>query len=278
MTAEFSSNEAVIRLSVFFSLFVALVVWEFALPRRPLSVAKGVRWIANLSLVVINTFAARLLVPITAVAFASVVDLERCGLFSMLPLPAWLTILLGVVVLDLAIYFQHQLFHAVPALWRLHKVHHTDLDFDVTTGVRFHPLEIVLSMAIKLAVICVFGPGVIAVLIFEILLNATSMFNHSNIYLPAKLDRVLRWVVVTPDMHRVHHSVLPREFNANFGFNLPWWDRLFGTYRSEPQQGHLGMSIGQPGHREADALTLPRLLALPFAGAVGRGADSQRAD
>jgi len=278
MSAEFLGNEAVIRLSVFLSLLGALVVWEFALPRRRLSVAKDVRWIANLSLAVINTFAARLLVPITAVAFARIVDIERCGLLSMLDLPPWLAIVLGVVILDLAIYFQHQLFHAVPALWRLHKVHHTDLDFDVTTGVRFHPLEIVLSMAIKLAVICVFGPGVIAVLIFEVLLNATSMFSHSNIRLPEKLDRVLRWIVVTPDMHRVHHSVLPRETNANFGFNLPWWDRFFGTYRDQPQQGHVRMSIGLAEHRDAGALTLPRLLALPFARNVGRSGVSQRAD
>jgi sterol desaturase/sphingolipid hydroxylase (fatty acid hydroxylase superfamily) len=174
-----------------------------------------------------------------------------------------------VVVLDLVIYLQHVLFHAVPALWRLHRMHHADLDFDVTTGLRFHPIEIVLSMGIKLAVVAVLGPPAAAVLVFEVILNGTAMFNHSNIRIPLGLDRILRWVVVTPDMHRVHHSVVPQETNSNFGFNLPWWDRLFGTYRAQPAEGHDGMTIGIELFRARRDLWLDRMLIQPLLGKVG---------
>ena len=195
----------------------------------------------------------------------------RAGAFStLLALPAWVGVVASVVLLDLAIYFQHVLFHAVPVLWRLHRMHHADLDFDVTTGLRFHPIEILLSMVIKLAVVAALGAPALAVLIFEVLLNATSMFNHGNVRIPAGLDRVLRWVVVTPDMHRVHHSILSRETNSNFGFNLPWWDRLFGTYRAQPAAGHEGMTIGIEQFRDPRELRLDRMLLQPFRGDAGR--------
>ena len=175
----------------------------------------------------------------TAVGLALLVEARRWGLFHAFGVPAWVAIPLAVILLDLAIYLQHVLFHAVPALWRLHRMHHADLEFDVTTGTRFHPIEILLSMVIKLGVvIAALGTPAVAVLIFEVLLNATSMFNHGNVRMPERLDRVLRWIVVTPDMHRVHHSIEVRETNSNFGFNLPWWDRLFGTYRDQPEAGH----------------------------------------
>jgi sterol desaturase/sphingolipid hydroxylase (fatty acid hydroxylase superfamily) len=186
------------------------------------------------------------------------------GVFRALVVPVWLAVITSVILLDLAIYLQHALFHAVPVLWRLHRMHHADLEIDVTTGVRFHPLEILLSMAIKLGVVAALGAPAVAVLIFEVLLNATSMFNHGNVGLPQRLDRVLRWLVVTPDMHRVHHSVVPRETNSNFGFNLPWWDRLCGTYRAQPAAGHQAMTIGIEQFRDPGELRLDRMLLQPL--------------
>jgi sterol desaturase/sphingolipid hydroxylase (fatty acid hydroxylase superfamily) len=184
-------------------------------------------------------------------------------------MPVWLTVPLAVIAMDFVIWLQHVMVHAVPALWRLHKVHHADLDYDLTTGARFHPIEIGLSMLVKFATIAVLGPPVLAVVIFETLLNATAMFNHGNIRLPAGVDRVLRWFVVTPDMHRVHHSVEDDETNSNFGFNLPWWDRLFGTYRAQPRAGHEQMTIGIHGRRDAhEVARLPGMLMLPFRGEV----------
>jgi sterol desaturase/sphingolipid hydroxylase (fatty acid hydroxylase superfamily) len=186
------------------------------------------------------------------------------GLVNALALPAWLAIPLAIILLDLAIYFQHVMFHAVPTLWRLHRVHHSDPDFDLTTGLRFHPLEIVISTVVKCAAIAAFGVGALAVLAFEILLNATAMFNHGNGAMPAALDRTLRWLVVTPDMHRVHHSVRYNECSSNYGFNLPWWDRLFGTYRAQPVDAHTTMAIGVDAFRGADELRLDRLLLQPL--------------
>ena len=212
----------------------------------------------------IDTLLVRLVFPLTAVGLALLAEARGFGLLIALSTPYWLAVPIGVVALDLAIYLQHVLFHAVPALWRLHRMHHADLEFDVTTGARFHPVEILLSMAIKLGVIAALGPPAVAVLIFEVLLNATALFNHANVRLPLALDRVLRWVVVTPDMHRVHHSVVVRETNSNFGFNLPWWDRLFGTYRDQPAAGHAGMTIGIEQFRDPDELRPRRMLSQPF--------------
>ncbi|MGI9385405.1 MAG: sterol desaturase family protein [Methyloligellaceae bacterium] len=264
MNEAMVSPETTIRLIGFFGIFALMALLELAAPRRAQSIKRARRWPSNLVIVVIDTLLVRLVFPTTAVGFALFAEARGFGLLNALAAPAWLAVPIGVVALDLAIYLQHVLFHAVPALWRLHRMHHADLEFDVTTGARFHPVEILLSMAIKLGVIAALGPPAVAVLIFEVLLNATAMFNHSNVRLPLALDRVLRWVVVTPDMHRVHHSVVVRETNSNFGFNLPWWDRLFGTYRDQPAAGHAGMTIGIEQFRDPDELRLDRLLTQPF--------------
>ncbi len=262
-------HETAIRLGVFLGVFILVAVAEMLAPRRVLSMPKGMRWFSNLGIVFISTLAVRALFPLAAVGMALLVEERGWGLLNNFAIPYWLAVVIAVVVLDFIIYLQHVMFHAVPLLWRLHMMHHADLDFDVTTGARFHPIEIVISMLIKLAVISVLGPPVLAVLIFEVLLNATAMFNHSNWRIPLAVDRVLRFFVVTPDMHRVHHSVIARETNSNFGFNLPWWDRLFGTYRAQPQQGHEDMTIGLTQFRDPKRLTLPWMLALPFVGKTG---------
>jgi len=218
---------------------------------------------------VLNTVVLRLLFPLAAVGVAAFCAENGWGLLNHFQVPFWVAVPLAVIAMDFVIWLQHVMVHAVPALWRLHRVHHADLDYDVTTGARFHPIEIILSMLIKFATITVLGPPVVAVVIFEVMLNATALFNHGNIRLPGAIDRVLRWVLVTPDMHRVHHSVEDDETNSNFGFSLTWWDRLFGTYRDQPRAGHLGMTIGIHGHtdpREVDRLD--GMLLLPFKGEV----------
>jgi sterol desaturase/sphingolipid hydroxylase (fatty acid hydroxylase superfamily) len=262
--------EPLIRLAVFGGVFVVMAVWELLAPRRPQAVARGWRWPNNLGVVAVDVLLVRVLLPITAVGLALIAEAHGIGLFNMIALPTWASIVVSVILLDLAIYLQHVLFHAVPALWRLHRMHHADLEFDVTTGLRFHPIEILLSTGIKLVVVAALGTPAAAVLIFEVLLNATSMFNHSNIRVPAQIDRILRWFVVTPDMHRVHHSILRRETNSNFGFNLPWWDRLLGTYRAQPAAGHDAITIGIEQFRDPRELALDRMLLQPFRGDVGR--------
>jgi sterol desaturase/sphingolipid hydroxylase (fatty acid hydroxylase superfamily) len=262
-------HEAAIRFAAFIAVFAAIALCEAAAPRRRRTYSRFRRWPSNLAVVVLNTALVRILLPTTAVGLALVAEKRGLGLLNNLPIPSWVTIVASVVLLDLAIYLQHVMFHAVPALWRVHRMHHADLDFDVTTGARFHPIEIVLSMLIKFGVVVALGTPAFGVLIFEVLLNATSMFNHGNVYLPEKLDRCLRWFVVTPDMHRVHHSVVIVETNSNFGFNLPWWDRLLGTYRDQPAAGHEGMTIGIEQFREARELWLDRMLLQPFRGPAG---------
>jgi len=262
--------EPLIRLAVFGGIFIVMAVWELLAPRRPQAVARNWRWPNNLGVVAVDVLLVRVLLPITAVGLALIAEAHGIGLFNMIALPTWASIVLSVMLLDLAIYLQHVLFHAVPALWRLHRMHHADLEFDVTTGLRFHPIEILLSTGIKLVVVAALGTPAAAVLIFEVLLNATSMFNHSNIRIPERFDGLLRWFVVTPDMHRVHHSILSRETNSNFGFNLPWWDRLLGTYRAQPAAGHEAMTIGIEQFREPRELALDRMLLQPFRGDVGR--------
>lgn len=258
------SNEPLLRLGVFLGIFAAMAAWEFAAPRRRLGLSRWLRWPNNLGLTALNTVLARVIFPTAAVAVALLGEARGWGLLNNLAVPSWLKIVAAVIALDFAIYLQHVLFHAVPALWRLHRMHHADLDFDVTTGARFHPVEILLSMVIKLAAVAALGAPAAAVLIFEVLLNATSMFNHGNVRLPAGLDRVLRRFVVTPDMHRVHHSVVPRETNSNFGFSIPWWDRLFGTYRAQPEAGHEAMTIGIGQFRAAREQWLDRMLTQPL--------------
>ena len=263
------ANEKTIRLGVFFGILGVMALWEILAPRRALTVSKTVRWLNNLGLVFFNSFILRLIFPAAAVGMAAFASTQGWGIFNYFELPFWLVVIISVMVMDFIIYLQHVMVHAVPVLWRLHRVHHADLDFDVTTGARFHPIEIILSMLIKFATIVVLGPPVLAVVIFEVVLNATAMFNHSNVRLPLGLDRVLRWIVVTPDMHRVHHSVEDDEANSNFGFNLPWWDRLFGTYRDQPRAGHVGMTIGIHKYRDPKQVAwLPGMLWLPFKGKI----------
>ncbi len=263
-------NENIIRLGFFFIIFVAVAFWEFLAPRRVLTTSKKMRWIGNLGITFLNPLVLHLLFPILAVGMALKAHGSGWGLLNIFEPPYWVAVVIGVAMLDFIIYLQHAMFHAIPLLWRLHMVHHADLDYDVTTGLRFHPIEIVLSMTIKLSAVALLGPPVMAVLVFEVLLNATAMFNHGNICLPLKLDRVLRLIIVTPDMHRVHHSVIIRETNSNFGFNLPWWDRLFGTYQDQPARGHTNMTIGLAQFRDSKKLSLPWLLVLPFVGDPGR--------
>ena len=261
--------EPIVRLAAFLGVFAAVAWWEALAPRRERAVARRDRWPHNLGLLVLNTLALRVVAPGAAVAVALAGESNGWGLLNVLALPAGVAFPLAVVALDLAIYFQHVMFHAVPALWRLHRLHHADLDFDVTTGTRFHPVEILLSMAVKCAVVAALGAPALAVLIFEVLLNATAMFNHANGRLPLALDRIVRLFVVTPDMHRVHHSVVQHETNSNFGFNLPWWDRLFGTYRAQPAAGHQAMTIGIDAFRSRADLRLDRLLVQPWRDAGG---------
>lgn len=264
MSNTLLAHEPVIRLGAFLGIFAAMALWELLAPRRTQAIGRLRRWPSNFGVVVLNTLLVRLAFPTAAVGVALIAASRGWGLLPALAAPPWLAIVAAVVLLDLAIYLQHVLFHAVPVLWRLHRMHHADLEFDVTTGARFHPIEMLLSMAIKVGVVAALGAPAAAVLIFEVLLNGTSMFNHGNVRLPTGLDRVLRWLVVTPDMHRVHHSILPRETNSNFGFNLPWWDRLFGTYRAQPAAGQEKMIIGIEQFRDPRELWLDRMLIQPF--------------
>ena len=264
------SNELPVRLSFFLGIFALMAVWEILSPRRQLTVSKGSRWTNNLGLVVLNTLILRILFPTAAVGVALLAQTQGWGLLNYYELPFTLAVVLTVVAMDFVIWLQHIVFHAIPVLWRLHRVHHADLDYDVTTGARFHPIEIILSMLIKFATIMLLGPPVVAVVIFEVMLNATAMFNHGNVYIPEKIDRVLRLLVVTPDMHRVHHSVHAPLANSNFGFNLPWWDRLFGTYAAQPLEGHTEMEIGLDTFRDPRQVDrLPGMLMLPFARQLG---------
>lgn len=258
-------REAVIRLGLFASVFITMFIWELLAPRRNLTVSKSVRWANNLVLLLLNSFVLRLLFPAAAVGMAYSVGKLGWGLFNLLALPFWVEVMVAVLLLDLAIYLQHLLMHQVPVLWRLHRVHHADLDIDLTTGARFHTIEIIFSMLIKWLVILLVGPAMVAVLIFELLLNGMAMFNHANISLPLALDRRLRYLLVTPDMHRVHHSTLMYETNSNYGFNISLWDRLFKTYIDQPEKGHHDMSIGLGEFRDAKQVDqLPGMLALPF--------------
>jgi sterol desaturase/sphingolipid hydroxylase (fatty acid hydroxylase superfamily) len=266
MTDLILANEPLIRMAFFLGILLAMALWEVVAPRRRREIPRLIRWSNNLGVVVIDTLLVRLTFPIVAVGLALVAQERGWGLFNVFDVPAWVAFVVSILALDLAIYLQHVMFHAVPALWRLHRMHHADLEFDVTTGLRFHPVEILLSMGIKLAVVAAFGPPAVAVLVFEVLLNATAMFNHSNIRIPTAIDHVLRLFVVTPDMHRVHHSIHPSETNSNFGFNLPWWDRLLGTYRPQPRDGHEAMTIGIEQFRTRRDLWLDRMLFQPLRG------------
>jgi sterol desaturase/sphingolipid hydroxylase (fatty acid hydroxylase superfamily) len=258
------TTEMLIRLGCFTGILVALAALEAAFPRRRRQVHRGARWPSNLGISALNQAVLRFLLPASAMVLATRMEQEGWGLFAQTALPFWMELAAAVLILDLIVYLQHRLYHAVPLLWRFHRMHHADLDFDVTTGVRFHPLSLLLSGLIKLGAVLIIGPSPLAVLIFEVLLNATSMFNHTNLRIPLGIDRLLRLFIVTPDMHRVHHSASPDETNRNFGFNFPWWDRLFRTYRAQPALGHEAMQVGLEGFRSTNELRLDRMLSQPF--------------
>lgn len=258
-------REAIVRLGIFAFVFLSMMVWELLAPRRDLSVSKALRWTNNLGLLVLNSLVLRLLFPAAAVGIAVSVAQMGWGLFNLVAWPFWFEVIAAVLLLDLSIYLQHRLMHLVPVLWRLHRVHHADLDIDLTTGSRFHTIEIVISMLIKGLIILLLGPALIAVFIFEVLLNGMAVFNHANVSLPPAVDRILRYLLVTPDMHRVHHSIIMRETDSNFGFNLSLWDRIFKTYIDQPEKGHDQMTIGLAEFRDAKQVDqLPGMLALPF--------------
>lgn len=263
-----------LRLMAFFSVLVVMALWEVAAPRRRREIPRLLRWTNNIAIVALDTLLVRLAFPVLAVGFALMAAERGWGFFNVVAAPWWVAVAVSIVVLDLVIYLQHVMFHAVPTLWRLHRMHHSDLEFDVSTGIRFHPIEIGLSMAIKLGAVAVLGPPAVAVLAFEVLLNATSMFSHSNVRLPLAVDQLLRLLVVTPDMHRVHHSIYTDETNSNYGFNVPWWDRLFRTYRPQPRDGHEAMTIGIEQFRTRRDLWIDRLLIQPFRGPASGDRDS----
>lgn len=261
--------ETLIRLSMFSGVLIAMVVWEIFRPRRTLSQPKGRRWATNLSVTVLDMIFVRLTIGGAAVSTAVYAGTHGWGLLHVIQLPAAASFLITVVVLDMAVYLQHVLSHALPIFWRLHRVHHSDLDFDVTTGLRFHPFEIFVSMIYKAAVAAALGASPWGMMVFEVILNSSSQFNHGNVAIPPTLDRILRLFVVTPDMHRVHHSWKVKETNSNFGFFLPWWDRLFGTYRDQPDGGHQEMTIGLREYRDFEKLTFRHLLWIPFLKPMG---------
>lgn len=259
-----------VRLITFIMVFIIVALLETRMPRRAPTVSKRWRWFNNLSIIAINPIVLRLVLPVLAVGMAQKAQANGWGMLNYLDISGPMALGISIIVLDLIVWLQHVMFHAVPLLWRLHMVHHTDLDYDLTTGLRFHPIEIVISMILKLAIIVVLGLPPTAVLTFEIVLNGMALFNHANIKLPPLLDRYLRFFIVTPDMHRVHHSVIIRETNSNYGFNFSIWDRMFGTYLAQPSKGHEDMIIGLSQYRDHRRLTLPWLLVLPFLGDLGK--------
>jgi len=264
--AYLTDHELVTRFVVFLGVFVSLGTLETVAPRRRNRLSRWLRWTSNIAILGISNGLLRLTFPVLSVGMALIAQEHGWGLFNALHAPTAIALFGSVLLLDLAIYLQHVVFHAVPTLWRLHRMHHADTELDVSTGLRFHPIEIVLSMVLKLMVVVALGPPVIAVFVFELLLNVSSMFNHSNIRVPLGFDRILRRLVVTPDMHRVHHSIDRRETNSNFGFNFPWWDRLFGTYVAQPHAGHDAMTIGIERFRTVRDLRLDRMLIQPLLG------------
>ena len=264
MLSPILDNQFAVRLGALLLIVLIVAIWEVLRPRRPLSISKPLRWTNNWLISVLNTVSLSLVFPVMAVGVAMIADDRNWGLFNVLDVPELVGIPLFILAFDFAIYWQHRLYHWVPALWRLHRMHHADPDFDVSTGIRFHPASIILSMLIKMSVVFLLGPPALAVLISEVLLNVTSMFNHGNIFIPSRADKFLRRFLVTPDMHRLHHSVIPEETNSNFGFNFPWWDHLFGSYKEQPEGGHVAMEIGVRGFQNARDQVLHRLVVHPL--------------
>lgn len=264
MQELFFENEAYIRLGSFLGLFALLTFWELSSPKRGLLELRRFRWISNIGLIVISSILVRFILPTAAVGVALVVEQNNLGFLNYFDLSFASRFVLAFILMDLSIYFQHVMFHALPLFWRFHRVHHSDLDCDISTGLRFHPFEIVISIIFKFIVIAAVGVPVITVVIFEVILNAASMFTHSNIKMPSSFERLLRWFIVTPDMHRIHHSIKENETNSNFGFFISLWDRLLGTYTAEPEGGHAKMVIGLSNFREPKWQNLRWLIYLPF--------------
>jgi len=258
------SHESAIRLVFFAAIFAAISVAEYLMPRRVLTAPRQKRWMNNLLLVLTGTVLTRVIFPLLPVGVALFCARKHFGFLNFYHFPPWMAFVCGVVLLDLTIYLQHMMFHLTPFLWRMHKVHHIDHDIDVTTGLRFHPLEIILSMMIKIFAIAVTGAPAASVVVFEILLNGVSMFNHGNMNIPRAADSLIRLLIVTPDMHRVHHSIIRDETNSNYGFNYSWWDRIFGTYREAPEGGHERMKIGLAGYHDLKYLRFLPMLMVPF--------------
>jgi sterol desaturase/sphingolipid hydroxylase (fatty acid hydroxylase superfamily) len=264
------SIEPSLRLGVFLGVLLAMGFWEGLAPRRPATYSKFLRWTTNLGLSILNGLILRVLVPVLAVGAATWAEGQSLGLLNVVELPFVVACVFAFLALDLLIYTQHVVFHHVPLFWRLHQVHHADPDIDTSTGIRFHPIEILLSMGIKIAAVIALGAPAVAVIIFEIVLNATSLFNHGNVRLAGLVDRWVRRVFVTPDMHRVHHSVIRSETDSNFGFNFSFWDRVFGTYCEAPEKGHLDMEIGLPEHQNSAPTKIIWSLGLPFRALHGK--------
>lgn len=261
-------DETTLRLGAFLSIFITMAVLERLLPKRALRAAVAKRWVTNISITAIASLLVRVMahlsVPIAAVAAALYADTHNIGLLNWTALPIWLESLVAIIVLDFALWLQHLISHKWPPLWRLHQMHHADLDIDVTTAIRFHPIEIALSMLWKIVWVLALGASAMAVVLFEVLLNGCAMFNHANLALPSWLDRILRTVIVTPDMHRVHHSIIRREHDSNYGFNLSIWDRLFRTYCAQPEGGHQDMVIGLKQYQTDAPTRLGWSLLVPF--------------
>ncbi|QJB69140.1 sterol desaturase family protein [Parasphingorhabdus halotolerans] len=260
----FEHYETIIRFAILTGVFAAMAGLELAFPRRSLSQPKAHRWFTNIGMVIIDTALLRVAMPLLMIGAAEIAFQRQWGLLAFTELPVWMEFLVAILLLDLAIYIQHVATHKIPLLWDMHKVHHADRDFDVTTAVRFHPFEIFLSMVYKIACVFVIGPSVLAVFALEVLLSASAMFNHSNVKIPLKLDQWLRWFIVTPDMHRVHHSIIRAETDSNYGFFLTIWDRIFGTYIDQPQLGHEGMTIGLAEYQTEEPSGLGWSLLLPL--------------
>ncbi|WP_283789196.1 sterol desaturase family protein [Bermanella sp. WJH001] len=259
-------HEPMVRSVCFFSILIIMMLWEALSPKRPRKYTRLLRWSQNIALVFLNSFIIRLVLPLATISVALYAQQHNFGLFNKFEFHPVFAFILTIILFDMAIYWQHRIFHMVPWLWSLHKVHHVDQDIDVTTGSRFHTIEILISLLIKFSLVLVLGPPVVAIMVFEIILNATAMFNHANVALPSKLDRLLRVLLVTPDMHRVHHSTILDESNRNFGFNLSCWDRIFNSYQAQPSKGHLGMDIGVKDYTDPRTTQyLPAMLWLPFA-------------
>lgn len=264
------SVEPTLRLSVFLGVLLAMGIWEGLAPRRPATYSKFLRWTTNLGLSILNGLVLRVLIPVLAVGAATWAEDQSLGLLNVLELPFFVACVVAFLALDVLIYTQHVVFHHVPLFWRLHQVHHADPNIDTSTGIRFHPIEIVLSMGIKIVAVVALGAPAIAVILFEVVLNATSLFNHGNVRIAGGVDRWVRRLFVTPDMHRVHHSMIRAETDSNFGFNFSVWDRVFGTYRETPEKGHLDMEIGLPEHQNAAPTKIIWSLGLPFRSLRGK--------